>query len=813
MPSRRLPCAAEAYRCLVALPVFKTGEAEQLGLAGSIPVRLRQTESAAPGQHGPIRRRPAAGRCPGPTPVLADRPRAGRPRRPAGGRASVRDAVKQAVAGSRRAGGRLDPTGRRSPTPPWPALPASRARARRRCSTRPAWCCTPTSAARRCLRAAVEALIGRAPATPTSSSTWRPAGGPARGRGALAALAAAVPGGRGRRWWSTTAPPRWCWPPRPWPAGREVRGQPRRDGGDRRRLPAARPDRLDRRPAARGRDRPTAPRRPTTPTRSGPRPGCILKVHPSNFRVEGFTSRRRRRRAGRPRRAGGRRHRQRAAAARPAAARRARRRHRPAGRRRRRHRQRRQAARRAAGRAAARARPTWSSGCAATRWPGPCGSTSSPWPRSRRPCAVRPRRPGPRCTPTPTGCGHACEALAAALTAASGRGGAQRPARSAAAARPGWRCPAGRSRCPTAYAAALRDRAPAVVGRVERGRCLLDLRCVAADDDPGRRRGRWRSIWPARPAERARRRHRRARRPRQVDAGPGADRDGARPLRRGAAARHDHRPRLRLDAGRCRPGETLAFVDVPGHERFIAQHAGRARSGAGGDVRGRRRRGLAAAVRGAPRRGRRARARARPAGRHPQRPGRPRPPPSPRRGPGSRTRSLAGCRRRRGLGRDRRRAATSCGRRSTGSRSTLPRAARRRPASGSGSTGRSPSAAPAPSSPARSAPAPCRSATASQLGGRAVAGPRPAEPGRGPRPRSPRWPGWRSTCAGSTRDDGRPRRRAAHPGRLAAAPTVLDVRLPAAGRLHRPADRARAARRHRGRARSGCGRWAARWPG
>jgi hypothetical protein len=32
----------EAYRCLVALPVFKTGEAEDLGLAGSIPVRLRQ---------------------------------------------------------------------------------------------------------------------------------------------------------------------------------------------------------------------------------------------------------------------------------------------------------------------------------------------------------------------------------------------------------------------------------------------------------------------------------------------------------------------------------------------------------------------------------------------------------------------------------------------------------------------------------------------------------------------------------------------------------------------------------------------------
>jgi hypothetical protein len=31
----------EVYRCLVALPVFKTGEVEYLGLASSIPVHLR----------------------------------------------------------------------------------------------------------------------------------------------------------------------------------------------------------------------------------------------------------------------------------------------------------------------------------------------------------------------------------------------------------------------------------------------------------------------------------------------------------------------------------------------------------------------------------------------------------------------------------------------------------------------------------------------------------------------------------------------------------------------------------------------------
>jgi L-seryl-tRNA(Ser) seleniumtransferase len=37
---------------------------------------------------------------------------------------------------------------------------------------------------------------------------------------------------------------------------------------------------------------------------------------------------------------------------------------------------------------------------------------------------------------------------------------------------------------PDAFAEALRTGDPAVVGRVERGRCLLDVRCVdPADDD------------------------------------------------------------------------------------------------------------------------------------------------------------------------------------------------------------------------------------------------------------------------------------------------------------------------------------------
>jgi len=36
---------------------------------------------------------------------------------------------------------------------------------------------------------------------------------------------------------------------------------------------------------------------------------------------------------------------------------------------------------------------------------------------------------------------------------------------------------------PAAYAGRLRTGDPAVVGRVERGRCLLDLRCVPAAAD------------------------------------------------------------------------------------------------------------------------------------------------------------------------------------------------------------------------------------------------------------------------------------------------------------------------------------------
>ena len=52
-----------------------------------------------------------------------------------------------------------------------------------------------------------------------------------------------------------------------------------------------------------------------------------------------------------------------------------------------------------------------------------------------------------------------------------------------AVARRGSRCPAGRSPSPTPYAAALRLLDRPVLARVERGRCLVDLRCIPADAD------------------------------------------------------------------------------------------------------------------------------------------------------------------------------------------------------------------------------------------------------------------------------------------------------------------------------------------
>ena len=162
-------------------------------------------------------------------------------------------------------------------------------------------------------------------------------------------------------------------------AGREVlvsRGE-LVEIGDGFRLPDL--HRVDRRAAARGRhDEPHPPAR-LRRRASGPTTGCILKVHPSNFTVDGFTVRGRRCASwppdgsvvpSSPTSAAGccaptrccRTSRTPTTALRAGADR---------G-----HRERRQAARRPAGRAPARRAASWSSGCAGTRWPGRCASTS-----------------------------------------------------------------------------------------------------------------------------------------------------------------------------------------------------------------------------------------------------------------------------------------------------------------------------------------------------------------------------------------------------------------------------------------------------
>ena len=97
---------------------------------------------------------------------------------------------------------------------------------------------------------------------PTSSSTWPPASA-AR---ATATSAGCWPGCAAprRRSSSTTTPPPCCscWPP--WPRGREVRGQPRRERRDRRRLPGARGDGAVGRPPRRRRHHQPHPPAPTT---------------------------------------------------------------------------------------------------------------------------------------------------------------------------------------------------------------------------------------------------------------------------------------------------------------------------------------------------------------------------------------------------------------------------------------------------------------------------------------------------------------------------------------------------------------------
>ena len=187
--------------------------------------------------HRPAARRPSVGRG-----GAAARPRVGEGR-----------CRRGATAGARAA---------RSSRSRWPTHARRRTAGERgaacgRSSTRPVSSCTPTSAGRRCRRP--PSTRWRPPAgAPMSSSTWPPGQRARRGRGALAALAGAVPdrGRRARRQQQRRRPA----------ADRDDagprqgdRGQPWRAGRDRRRLPDARTDGLDRRPDPRGRhDQPHA---------------------------------------------------------------------------------------------------------------------------------------------------------------------------------------------------------------------------------------------------------------------------------------------------------------------------------------------------------------------------------------------------------------------------------------------------------------------------------------------------------------------------------------------------------------------------
>ena len=329
----------------------------------------------------------------------------------------------------------------------------------------------------------------------------------------------------------------------------------------------------------------------------GPDTGCILKVHPSNFRVEGFTCAASRR-ASSPTlgRAGRRRHRQRAAA-----------------------------------------RPTRC--CPTSRTPttalarrrdrghrsgdkllgGPqaglvLGEAATVERLRRHPLARAlrvdkldarrargdPARAGRRrspttSTPTPTGCAPRTERLAAAVAR---RGRRRRRARSAAAARPGLR--------------------PARLGR----RAARGVRRASAARRARRRRARRARPLPGRPALRPagpRRRRRaghpggpRRRRPERrltvhVVATAGHVDHGKSTLVRALTGMEpdrwaeERRRGMTIDLGYAwttlPSGADVAFVDVPGHERFIGNMLAGLGPGAGGPVRRRGRRGLAAASR------------------------------------------------------------------------------------------------------------------------------------------------------------------------------------------------------------------------
>ena len=327
-----------------------------------------------------------------------------------------------------------------------------------------------------------------------------------------------------------------------------------------------------RRAAARGRHhQPHPPARLPRRARCR-RPALILKVHPSNYRIEGFTAE-----AARPRTARARPGSRRAAAQRP----RLRHARRPAGLRpaRRADRARRRSPRAdlvtfsgdkllggpQAGFIVGRAdldrrdqpQPAEARAPARQDPHRRAGGDAAPLPRPRPPrraaadaaAAVAPRRR--RSPPRPP----ASRPPVAARLGVPVSSLSPAPARSAPGALPVDTIPSAglrhRPRAdPEALAARLRARAPRpILGRIRDGALVLDLRCLT--DEAG-----------FLAAPRHDRRHRRAYRPRQDRAGEGADRHRCRPAEGGEGPRHHHRPRLRLRRPRRR-GRSPASSTCP----------------------------------------------------------------------------------------------------------------------------------------------------------------------------------------------------------------------------------------------------------
>ena len=605
----------------------KADVAEQLGQAGSIPVRLRH-------------------RLPAPT-LRSDE------RRPAAAGAAHRHAARRPAAGRRRASGwaaawsRTSSSGcssgsgtarSRRRTPSTPSSPRCRATAS---SLRPVLNATGvlvhTNLGRAPLSpAAVEAVVAASGTTDVELDLATGRRGPARARRAIAALLAAVPAAEAALVVNNCAAALAAGRHRARPGPRDRAG-PRRAGRDRRRLPASPTCSRPPAPGCARSARPTGSRSPTTAAPSAPDTGAVLKVHPSNFVVRGFT------RAVEVARAGRRARRHRV----PLVA--------------------------DIGSGLLGPHPllpdepdlqsTLAAGADLVTASGDklLGGPQAGLLLGRAELVQRLRRhPLARALRVDKPTLAALEAtlrgplppvqemLAAdldGLRAAGPRAG--RPARrrrgstrspstrrpaSAGEGRPSTRCRAPPCRCrrpsPTRCGAA----SPPVVGYVEGDRTLLDLRSLppSADERAGRRRA---GGGP----------------PVDVIATAGHVDHGKSALVRALTGMEpdrwaeERRRGLTIDLGfawtTLPSGRRLAFVDVPGHERFVGNMLAGVGLGAGGAVRGRGRRRLVGADRRARRRPRRARRAARPARGDQGRPRRP--------GPGARRRARAARPRRR----------------------------------------------------------------------------------------------------------------------------------------------------------------------